>query len=152
MRSDPPGRPDRSQGERDSVAGEFRGAFFSSQGFDHLSGPVQHELHFAVDGDELPAVRDAFFGLLDAVGVDAGGDSEAFAAGEDLREGLIEGLGGRGRAVRCPHGGGEVVRPDEDGIDTADAINLVEIPDGVNVLALKDDQDFIVETSVILGR
>src|SRR5207253_5333967 len=55
-------------------------------------------------------------------------------------------------AVRAAHAGGQIVGADEHGVDAGDRENLVEVADGLDVLALQDDQDFVVGVGVVIGR
>ena len=53
---------------------------------------------------------------------------------------------------RIAHARGQVVGPDEDGVDAGDGVHRVEVADRVDVLALQDDEEFVVGAGVVLGR
>ena len=112
---------------------------------------VQHHLELAADGDELPAFAGAPQGVGRGENVEPAGKPVALGgfadAGERRLEQLLSGL----RAVGGPHRISQVVRADEDGIDTGHRIDLVGDLHRLDVLGLNDDEDLVIRLAVVLG-
>ena len=115
-----------------------------SQAIQHVLDAVEHHPQFAADGEELPTFLDARPCLLAAETMDAGGDAVLFAGGENVLHRLSGRLGAGRFAVLAPHARRQIVGTDEDGVDARHRENVVGVLDRLNVLALQDDQDFLV--------
>ena len=55
-----------------------------------------------------------------------------------------------GACRRLRHAGGQVVGADEDGVDAGHGEDLVGVLDGLDVLALQDDEQLVVGLGVIV--